>query len=447
MPTTLDCYILRHIFGSDRMRAVFDTQNLLQSWLNFWAALAEAQADAGMIPVDAAAKIRSAAKAENFDLVAIGEGVREGRHSLMPSIRALTAAAGDAGRYVHWGTTTQDVTDTGTVLQSLQALDILQAGVAELIDILSKFARQHKSHPMAGRTHWQHAVPITLGLKLALWVEALKRDAERLARSREKISSVEIWGGGGTLASMGKHAAAVQEHLSRRLNLRKSDVPWYNLRDQFGEMISNLGLLAATIERICLEVGRLSATEIGEMSEPQTKTQVGSSTMPQKRNPINGERAAATCKLVRGLVPVMQECMIVAHERDMANTAVEWLLVPQAFILIDGAMQLAHHILVDLQLDTERMTQNLDMTRGGIVAEAVMMGLAEQMGKARAHELSLELTKEAVAKRVDLLDVLMANPEVKAALSPEEMRKLVQPENYVGMADQVVDNILDGTKA
>jgi 3-carboxy-cis,cis-muconate cycloisomerase len=254
---------------------------------------------------------------------------------------------------------------------------------------------------------------------------------------------VEIWGGGGTLASMGPHALAVQEHLSRRLGLRKSNVPWYNLRDQFGEMISNLGLLAATIERICLEVGRLSSTEIGEMWEPQTKTQVGSSTMPQKRNPINGERAAATCKLVRGLVPVMQECMIVSHERDMANTAAEWLLVPQAFILIDGAMELARHILVDLQIDAERMTQNLELTRGGIVAEAVMMGLAEHMGKARAHDLSLELTKEATAKRVDLLDVLMNNPEVRAALSLEDMRNLVRPENYVGIADHVVDSILD----
>ena len=442
MPTTLDCHIMGNIFGSKRMRAVFDSRRLLQGWLDVWAALAEAEAEAGIIPEDAARTIRSVAKAENFDLEQIGRGVETGRHSLMPAIRALSDAAGDAGKYVHWGTTTQDIIDTGAVLQMREGLDIIEDEIRTQIGFLLPVAQRYRSHAMAGRTHWQHAVPITFGMKVALWIDELGRHIERLQRCRSLISICQMGGAGGTFASLGQYGPAVHAAFSRRIGLPLAPAPWYNVRDQFGELVSTFGLIAATMERICSVTGRLASTEIAEVSEPQTKTQVGSSTMPQKINPINGERAIANFRLVRGLVPVMQGAMVVAHERDMSATATEWLLLPQCFILMDGGLSLAHRILVDLKVDPERMTQNLAISGGGIVAEAVMFGLAAHVGRGRAHDLILDLAREANAKHLPLIDMLLVNDEIRQHLSEGELRELVKPENHLGIAESVVDQVI-----
>jgi 3-carboxy-cis,cis-muconate cycloisomerase len=442
MPTTLDCTIMKNVFGTNRMRAVFDSCRLLQSWLDVWAALAEAEADAGLIPADAAKKIRSVARAELYDLEKIGAGVESGRHILMPSIRALTEAAGDAGKYVHWGTTSQDIFDTGLVLQIRDGLVILEQEMRAQIGFLLPLAERFKGHAMAGRTHWQHAVPITFGLKVAFWIDELSRHVERIERCRSLVLVCQMSGSAGTFASLDKQGPAVQAAFSKRIGLRLPDAPWYNMRDNFAELVSTLGMIAATVERICNETGRLSSTEIGEVWEPQTKTQVGSSAMPQKRNPINGERAVANCHMVRGLVPVMQGLMVVAHERDMSVTAAEWLLIPQVFILLDGALSLAHRILVDLQVDPERMTKNLALTGGGIVAEAVMYGLGRKMGRGEAHEATIKLARQAHSEHKTLIDVMLKNEEVSKHLSKAEMEDLVKPGNYLGMAEAVVDKVL-----
>jgi len=447
MPTTLDCSIMKHVFGTQRMREVFDSRRLLQSWLDVWAALAEAEADAGLIPADAAKRIRSVAKAELYDLEKIGAGVESGRHILMPSIRALTEKSGDAGKYVHWGTTSQDVFDTGLVLQIRDALAIIEGEVRAQIGFLLPLAERFKSHAMAGRTHWQHAVPITFGLKVAFWIDELSRHLERLQRCRTVVLVCQMSGSAGTFASLGSKAPVVQEAFAKRVGLPLPDAPWYNIRDNFSELVSTLGMIAATTERICNETGRLSSTEIGEVWEPQTKTQVGSSAMPQKRNPINGERAVANCHLVRGLVPVMQGLMVVAHERDMSVTAAEWLLMPQCFILLDGALSLAHRILEDLQVDPARMTKNLALTGGGIVSEAVMYGLGWKMGRGEAHELTIKMARQAHAEQKELIDVMLANKEVCAILSEAEMRELVKPENYLGVAQSVVERVVSRAAA
>ena len=447
MPTTLDCSIMKHVFGTRRMREVFDSRRLLQSWLDVWAALAEAEADAGLIPADAAKKIRSAAKAELYDLEKIGAGVESGRHILMPSIRALTEKSGDAGKYVHWGTTSQDVFDTGLVLQIRDALAIIEDEVRAQIGFLLPLAERFKSHAMAGRTHWQHAVPITFGLKVAFWIDELSRHLERLQRCRKLVLVCQMSGSAGTFASLGTKGPVIQAAFAKRVGLPLPDAPWYNIRDNFSELVSTLGMIAATTERICNETGRLSSTEIGEVWEPQTKTQVGSSAMPQKRNPINGERAVANCHLVRGLVPVMQGLMVVAHERDMSVTAAEWLLMPQCFILLDGALSLAHRILEDLQVDPARMTRNLALTGGGIVSEAVMYGLGWKMGRGEAHELTIKMAREAHAQQKELIDVMLANKEACAILSEAEMRELVKPGNYLGVAQSVVERVVSRAAA
>jgi len=447
MPTTLDCSIMKYVFGTNRMRAVFDSRRLLQGWLDTWAALAEAEADAGLIPADAAKQIRAAAKAELYDLEDIGAGVESGRHILMPSIRALSARSGEAAKYVHWGTTSQDIFDTGLVLQIRDALGIVERELREQIGFLIPLAERYRDHAMAGRTHWQHAVPITFGLKVSFWMDELARHVERLEGCRHNVSVYQMSGSAGTFASLSDHGPRVQAAFEKRIGLRAPDAPWYNMRDNVAELISTLGMIAATYERICNETGRLSSTEIGEVWEAQTKTQVGSSAMPQKRNPINGERAVANCHLVRGLVPVMQGLMVVAHERDMSVTAAEWLLVPQAFILLDGGMSLARRILENLQVDPQRMTANLGLTRGGIVAEAVMYGLGWKVGRGEAHEVTMKTARQAHAEHKALIDVMLKTEEVTKILTRAEMEALVKPENYLGVAGAVVDRVLARVKS
>ncbi len=441
MPTTLDCTIMRNVFGTARMRAIFDSSRLLQGWLDVWAALAEAEAEVGLIPPDAAVAIGKAAKAENFDLEKISAGIEAGRHILMPAIRALAEASGEAGKFVHWGTTTTDVIDTGLVLQLREAIETVAREVSDITAILVALAQRYKGQPMAGRTHWQHAVPITFGLKVAQWVDQLQRDTGRLEHARQTAIVSQIGGAAGTFASLGSYAKDVQAIASRRLGLPLPSAPWYVVRDRFGELVSALGMLAATIERINIEIGSLSGTEIGELAEPLTNVQVGSSTMPQKRNPINSERAAAGCKIVRGLVPVMQGLMVLAHERDMSANTAEWLLLPQCLITLDGSLLLTHRVLDGLVVDTEKMNANLALTRGGIVAEAVMFGLARHMGREHAHEVTIAVAREARERNTSLLNVLHEHEEVRAILDEEQLRALVDPINHLGLAEDIVDQV------
>lgn len=442
MPTTLDCLVMRNVFGSDRMRAVFDSRRMIQSWFETWACLAEAEADVGMIPREAAETIRAATRRDDFDIEEIGRKVATGRHFLMPSINALIAASGEAGRYVHWGATTQDITDTGMILQIGDALNVVEPALERITAIVAELAGRYRDQPMAGRTHWQHAVPMTFGLKLAQWVDELERHRERLARARAGVMVAELGGAGGTLASLGDHAPAVLAAFCTRIGLAAPDAAWHGSRDRLTELISVLGMVAAMIEKICLEVGRHSSAEIGELHEPRNKGQVGSSTMPQKHNPILCERSAAGCRLVRGLVPVMQSLMVGVHERDMSSVAAEWLLVPQCFIILDGSLQYAETILSGLQVFPARMEENLDITRGGIAAEAVMFGLAQKLGRTEAHDLMVEVAREAMEQRRSLGDVLGERQAVRDVLTPDEIAVLVEPRNHMGLSKIIVDTVL-----
>jgi 3-carboxy-cis,cis-muconate cycloisomerase len=442
MPTTLDCLVMRNVFGSDRMRGVFDSREMIQSWFETWACLAEAEADVGLIPADAAAEIRAATRRDDFDVEEIGRKVATGRHFLMPSINALIAASGESGRYVHWGATTQDITDTGMILQIRAAMSIVEPAVAEITGIVADLALKYRDQPMAGRTHWQHAVPMTFGLKLAQWVDELERNRARLARAREAVLVAELGGAGGTLASLGDQAEAVLDAFCGRIGLAKPDAAWHGSRDRLAELVSALGMLAAMLEKICLEVGRLSSAEIGELHEPRNKGQVGSSTMPQKHNPILCERSAAGCRLVRGFVPVMQGLMIGVHERDMSSVAAEWLMIPQCFIILDGSLQYTQTILSGLQVFPDRMDANLDITRGGIAAEAVMFGLAQQLGRAQAHDLMVDVAREAMEQKRSLAEVLAEQPLVRETLSEEEIARLVDPRNHLGLSQAIVDKVL-----
>jgi 3-carboxy-cis,cis-muconate cycloisomerase len=437
MATTLDCILLRDIFGTERMRSVFDSRALLQAWLDVEAALAGAEAEVGLVPAWAAEAIAAAARAEAFDLDALREGMGSSQHPLVPTVRALTEAAGEAGHWVHWGATTQDVMDTGAVLQVRAALELVEGSLEGLIAALAGQARRYAATPMVGRTHGQQAVPITFGLVVAVWLDELGRTRERLRELRGRVLVAQLGGAAGTLASLGDDAPAVRAAFARRLGLGPSPTPWHTARDGFAELVSTLGLLAATMEKIAHAMIRLQSTELAEAGEPAAPGHVGSSTMPQKRNPMISEYVAACCKLVRGLTPVMQGAMVGEHERDMASWAVEWILIPQAFILTDGALMQLVEICAGLVVDEERMAANLELTGGAILAERVMLALGRELGREQAHHLVTEATREAERRGVTLRDALRDRTEVTAILSETELDELLDPAGYLGEAPEL----------
>lgn len=442
MPTTLDCLLFRDLFGSAEMRAIFDSRSMLQGWLDAEVALAEAEAELDLVPEAAAGAIRMAAVADGFDLDALREGLAASQHPLVPAIRALAEAAGEAGSYVHLGATTQDIMDTGMVLQVRRALDLIDSDLARILEAISELVDRERSTLMAGRTHGQHAVPITLGLKAGVWLAELARTLERLRACRSRVLVAQLGGAAGTLAALGDRGTAVRTAFCRRLSLGAPPTPWFTARDGFAELVAVLGLLAATVEKVALEILHLQKTEVSELAEAATEGHVGSSTMPQKRNPMTCEYIAATCKLIRGLTPVMQGAMVAEHERDMAAWAAEWLLIPQSLIMTGGVLKMFRDVVSGLQVDAGRMAVNLRLTRGAILAERVMIALAAHLGREQAHALMTALTREAVDQGVDLLVVLQERADVTSFVSGEELRTMLDPTTYLGEADRVVDTAL-----
>jgi 3-carboxy-cis,cis-muconate cycloisomerase len=432
VPTSLDCTLLGDFFGTPAMRAVFDSRALLQSWLDAEVALAEAEAECGVIPAAALPAIRAAGAADAYDLEELRAAISATQHPLVPLVRALTAAAGDSGRYVHYGATTQDIMDTGCVLQVRAGLELLSADLTAIRTALAGLAEEYAETPMAGRTHGQHAVPITFGLKAAVWLAELDRDAERLLACRPRVLVGQLAGAAGTLATLGADAPRVRRAFCGRLGLGEPIAPWHAARDGLAELVSCLALLAGTLERVALEIVRLQSTELGEAAEPLTPGHVGSSTMPQKRNPHACELSAAACKLLRGLAPVMAGCMAGAHERDMAVWAAEWMLVPQAMILASGALAGMRPVVEELDVFPERMRANLELTGGGIMAEAVMMAAAPVLGRDHAHHELMRLARLAAAEGRSLAEVAAADPDFAGALGREGIELALDPAGYLG---------------
>jgi 3-carboxy-cis,cis-muconate cycloisomerase len=446
MPTSLDCALLGDFFGTQAMRELFDSRALLQSWLEVEAVLAEAEAECGLIPAAAAAAIRAAADARDYDLGELGTEILQTQHPLVPIVRALTAAAGDAGRYVHYGATTQDIMDTACVLQVRDGLALLTEDLDDIRNGLASVARDHAATPMAGRTHGQHAVPITLGLKASVWLSELDRAAERLQACRPRVLVGQLAGAAGTLATLGEDAPGVRRVYCRRLGLAEPPAPWHAARDGLGELVSCLALLAAALERFALEIVSLQSTELAEVAEPLVPGHVGSSTMPQKRNPHACELAAAACKLLRGLAPVMVGSMIGSHERDMAVWATEWMIVPQAMILASGALAGLRPVARGLVVDPARMRENLDATRGGIMAEALMIAASPSLGRDQAHEELIRLTRAADRDGVTLREAAERDEAFAGALGADGIAQALDPAGYLGESARIARGVADAER-
>jgi len=375
MPTNpADSPILGTLYGSDAMRAVFDEQAYFQRMLDVEAALARVQARLGVIPADAAEAITRAASVENLRTDELAASARNVGYPVVGMVAGLSRAAGEAGRWTHWGATTQDIMDTATVLQIREGLSLIRASLTKMVKDLAAQADKHRHTVMAGRTHLQQALPTTLGLKCAVWAQPLIAHIDRLDALRPRVEQVSFAGAAGTLASLADKGIEVMDGLAAELGLAAPAAPWHVSRDGFAETVALLGLICGSLAKIATDVILLAQTEVGELAEPYVAGRGSSSTMPQKRNPIASEYILAAARTVHALMPVMFGAMAADHERATGPWQAELLALPQAFVLTHGALLHGGAIAEGMVIDTERMRRNLDITGGLIVAEAVMMG-------------------------------------------------------------------------
>lgn len=443
MPSTVfDSDIFKDMFGTAEMRAVFSDDNLLKCYIEAEVALAAAQGRTGVIPQEAADAIAKAAPGLVLDVPALKHEAENVGYPILGLVRQLSAKLGDAGRFVHWGATTQDIMDTGAVLQIRAALDIIERDLKAVSAALAGLATKYRNTPMAGRTHLQQALPITFGYKCAIWLSMLDRHMQRLAELKPRVLVAELGGAAGTLASLGDKGLAVRREYARELKLGNPSITWHVARDAVVETVQFLGLVTGSLGKIGFDMMLMMATELAEAFEPFASHRGASSTMPQKRNPISSEILVANAKAVRQHAGLMLDAMIQDFERATGPWHVEWMAVPESFILTAGSLAQAKFMLEGLVVDESRMRKNLDLTQGLIVAEAVMMGLAPHLGRQTAHDVVYDACRKALADGRSLASVLTENETVAKALPAEQIRALCDPANYLGSAPDMVDEIV-----
>lgn len=443
----IDSAFLGDLFGTAKLRAVFADTYQLQCWLDFEAALARAEAAEGVIPQTAADEITRIARAERIDLAALRQGVNFTGHPLISLVRQLAELCeGDAGGYVHWGATTQDVTDTGLMLQAQAAYHIILADLRDLAAALAALAGTERDTLQAGRTHGQHATPITFGFKVAVWLDETLRHVERLEQAAPRVFVGEFAGASTTLASLSEdpeRALRVQARLMADLGLGVPVIGWHAARDRFAELGLLLALLAGTCGKIAHEVILLQKSEVMELEEPHHHGKVGSSTMPHKRNPMGCEGIMALSRLARSLAPALLESAATAeHERDWAAVHTEWAALPEICITTGAAVSQMRDIIRGLHVYRDRMVANIDALHGLILSEAVMLALGEHVGRQVAHDIVYEAAMTAFEQRRPLADLLLADSRVSQHLTATEIAELLRPEAYTGLAGLFTDRVL-----
>ena len=444
MPATaLDSSIFRDIFSTPAMRRVFSDENRVQRYLDIEAALARAQARLGIIPKNAAEEICRHCSADTFDFELLKKQTERIGYPVLPVVQELVKKCRDGlGEWCHWGATTQDITDTATVLQIREALELVEGELVAIGKALAALARRYRDTPMAGRSNLQQAVPITFGFKAATLLAGIERHRARLKELRPRVLVGEFGGAAGTLSSLGKDGLAVQAELMKELGLGQPAIAWHTMRDCFAEVGCFLGLVTGTLGKIATDVKLMMQTEVEEVFEPFADGRGSSSTMPQKRNPISCNYIIACTSMVRQNVAALLDAMVEDHERSTGPWEIEWIAMPEIFLLAAGALNQARFLLEGLEVDPARMRANLDLTRGMIVSEAVMMGLGPYLGRQRAHDLVYDICRKAITTGASFLDLLAADAEISPHLGRDALAKLVDPANYLGLAGEMVDRVL-----
>jgi 3-carboxy-cis,cis-muconate cycloisomerase len=439
----LDSLFLKDLYGTAEMRLVFDDMSLLQKWLDAEKALAQAEAELGIIPANAAQEIVRCAVADRLDVSRIKQLVDQTVHPIVPLIRVLKGAcSGDAGEYIHWGATTQDIMDTAMILQAKEAAAILENRLAGLSEALRHLASSQRDTIMPGRTHGQQALPITFGYKTAVWLAEIERHRQRLVQCRSRLLVGQLGGASGTLASLGEDGFRVQRRMMEILDLGVPLITWHTARDGLAELASLLGMMAATAGKMAREIINLQRTELAEVEEPFNEGKVGSSTMPHKRNPMICEAVLAISKLVMRSVPLALDAMIQDHERDWSSDHIEWAYLGEMCIMTDGALDLTLRVLTGLKVYPQRMLENLNLLDGLALSEAVMLALGKDLGRQTAHEIVYECAMRSFDESLPFRQVLGEHPLVAAYLTPSQIEDLLDATHYTGLAGQFVDRVL-----
>ncbi|MGA2422415.1 MAG: 3-carboxy-cis,cis-muconate cycloisomerase [Terriglobales bacterium] len=442
--------LLDPLFGSAAMDEVFSDAARLQCMLDFEAALAHAEARCGIIPPAAAQAIASKCKAELIDTNALAAATAISLNPAIPLVKQLTTLVAkddpEAARFVHWGATSQDANDTGLVLQMRQGFDILEADLAALCIGLTELAQKHRSTPIAGRTLMQHALPTTFGVKVAAWLDAMNRHRERFAETGARVLVLQFGGAVGTLAALRERGLQVAEALAAELRLGLPALPWHTQRDRVAEAATTLGLCTGTLGKVARDISLHMQTEIAEVFEPAGEGRGGSSTMPHKRNPVSAAVVLSAATRVPGLVGTMLSAMVQEDERGLGNWHAEWETLPEIFRLTAGALHQMAVIVPHLEIDAARMRRNLDATQGLIFAEAVTMAMGKHIGKSAAHTLLEAASRQARESGKHLREVLAQNRAVTGHLTSAELDRLFAPENYLGVAEELVDRVIDASR-
>jgi 3-carboxy-cis,cis-muconate cycloisomerase len=434
------------LFSTVGMQSIFSDSNTIQRMLDVEAALARALAVEDVIPQSAVAAIVSSCRADLMDLDALAKSVSSAGNVAIPLVKQLTAVVAstdaDAARYVHWGATSQDVIDSGRVLQLRDAIDLITTDLAELADTLASLAPQHRATIMIGRTWMQHAQPTTLGLKIAGWLDAIMRHQDRLQALRTRVCVLQFGGAAGTLASLGESGLTVATALAKDLSLALPALPWHTHRDRMGEVATTFGLLTGTLGKIARDIALHAQTEIAELAEPLAQGRGGSSTMPHKRNPVACSAVLACAMRVPALVSTMLTAMVQEQERALGGWQAEWETLPEIASLTSAALNQLREVSSGLSVDAARMRSNIDITQGLIMAESVSLALAQHVGRAVAHELIEEACHQAVESGRSLLEVLKSDSRMPEEFSSSNLEALFDPARYLGEAPAFVDRVL-----
>lgn len=442
--TVFDSFLFRNLFGTPEMRAIFSDDAYLNTVVRVEVELARAQARVGVIPGWAADAIAASCDPARLDRDRLRSGTDNVGYPILPIVAQLAEQCGEAGGCLHWGATTQDIMDTATVLQCAEGLALISEALDQLREHLRKLARTHLDTVTAGRTHLQHALPITFGYRAAVWLSALDRHAHRLAAARQRDLMVQFGGAAGTLASLGPGPDGLRARaaLADQLGLRDPEITWHVARDGFAEIVGLLAAIGASVGKIGADVAALCSTEFGELAEPFVTGRGASSTMPQKRNPVSSELMIAAAKLLRDKSSAMLDAMVQDFERATGPWHVEWAVIPETFLLLSSSLAQAVHTMTGLHVDAERMRANLDLTNGLIAAEAVMMALAPVLGRQRAHELVYATCAQVISSGGDLATELCRQPEVTASLDAEQILRLCDPAGYLGSAQAMTRSVV-----
>ena len=436
------------MFGTKEMHFLFSDEGTVQLYLDVEAALARSQSKLNIIPKEAGEKITQAAKVDIIDWKKLEKRTSIVGYPILPLVEQLSEKVeGNFGQFCHWGATTQDIMDTADVLQIRKGLELLSKELKSISDALEGIVERHIKTPMAGRTHLQHALPISFGYKASTWLSGIDRHHKRLEEMKKRIFNVSFFGAAGTLASLGENdGLKTQSTLAEELDLNVPDVSWHSIRDNFCEVTGWLAMVAESLGKIAYDVMLMMQTETQEVAEPYLHGRGSSSTMPQKRNPISSEVMLACSKLLREHHSSMLDAMVLDHERATGQWHVEWHALPNAFLVASSSFNSAKYLLEGLEVSPEKMKDNIYKTNGLIVAESVMMALAPKMGRQIAHDLVYDCCRESIKKNISFIDTLLKNKEISNSFNEKDLLKIIDPSNYLGAAPTMAQRLLDKRK-